>query len=86
MLTDFLSLENSCIRESYSNFAAFYLPDLDSDVVPSDITPVNTFRLIFDQYFGTELGMLDNQYAFSNYVYQFKDIAGSLDDKCELSQ
>ena len=86
MLTDFSSPENSCFRESYSNFAAFYLPGQDVNVVPFDITPVNVFRLIFDQYFGTEMGLLENKYGFSKTAYQSRVIAERFNDKCDLSQ
>lgn len=39
---------------------AYYLPgDGNSDLYAS-ITPVNTFRLVFDQYFGANYGLLDD--------------------------
>lgn len=82
MLTNFSLSENSCIRERNSNFAAFYLPGLDDDAMPSDITPVNVFRVIFDQYFGTEFGMLDNEYYFSNNAFQFEDVESRINEVC----
>jgi len=82
MLTDFSSPENSCIRESFSNFVAIYLLGRDDDVIPSDITPVNVFRVIFDQYFGTEFGMLDNEYYSSNNAYQFEDVGSRINEVC----
>jgi len=85
MLTDFSSSANSCIRECFSNFAAFYLPDLDEDVIPSDITSVNVFRLIFDHYFGTEFGILDNRYYFTDIEYSFEDVASRINTVCDVS-
>lgn len=58
------------------NFAAYYLPGRDKKVVPSDVTMVNTFRLIFDQYLGTRLGFLKNRsYTYDGrYPYRFTEI------------
>ena len=39
---------------------AYYLPDGQNNSIYSDITPVNTFRLVFDLYFGTSYGLLDD--------------------------
>ncbi len=36
---------------------AYYLPEAAEDLYPA-ITPVNTFRVIFDNYFGENLGLL----------------------------
>ena len=40
------------------NFFAVYLPDGAEKVLYPSITPVNIFRIIFDQYFGTSYGLL----------------------------
>jgi len=37
---------------------AYYLPDDGYESLFSTISPVNTFRLIFDTYFGSSLGLL----------------------------
>jgi hypothetical protein len=37
---------------------AVYLPDGAEDLMYPSITPVNTFRVIFDRYFGTSYGLL----------------------------
>jgi hypothetical protein len=38
--------------------SAFHFPGPDDPPLYSSITHVNTFRLLFDQYFGTDLGLL----------------------------
>lgn len=38
--------------------SAYYLPGSEGPLAYSEITPVNTFRLIFDRYFGTGHGLL----------------------------
>jgi hypothetical protein len=39
---------------------AMYVPGLDTDMLPHNISPVNTFRLVFNQYFGTGYPLLKN--------------------------
>lgn len=88
LFTDFNSPDNSCIKERLSNFAAFYFPNVDNDLVPSDITSVNIFRFIFDQYFGTSYGLLENAYYFPQddvYLYRYTDVAARLEESCEIS-
>jgi len=41
-------------------FNAMYLPGMDTDVLYDDISPVNTFRLIFNQYFGADYPLLED--------------------------
>jgi len=42
-------------------FNAYFLPGYDKNNLYPTITPVNTFRLILDNYFGTNLGLLPDQ-------------------------
>lgn len=49
---------------------AYYLPETSDGIAPSatiypTITPVNTFRLIFDHYFGGSFGLLPDHSYFS---------------------
>ncbi|MEX0983737.1 MAG: sulfatase-like hydrolase/transferase [Actinomycetota bacterium] len=56
---------------------AFYLPGLSDPSAYRDTTPVNTFRMIFDDYFGADLPRLpDRVYAFADieHPYRFVDI------------
>jgi len=39
---------------------AMYLPGMDYDELSDNISPVNTFRVIFDHYFGTDYPLLKN--------------------------
>lgn len=60
--------------EEMGIFNAFYLPgDGRSQLYPS-ITPVNTFRLILDFYFGTNLGLLEDRSYYSGYGQPYKFI------------
>ena len=52
------SLDNTNIKERMAILNALYLPgDGDKGLYPS-ITPVNTFRIIFNHYFGTNYSLL----------------------------
>jgi hypothetical protein len=39
---------------------AMYLPGMDYNTLADNISPVNTFRLIFDHYFGADYPMLED--------------------------
>jgi hypothetical protein len=89
MLVDFSSVEKTCLQERYSIFAAFYLPGFDGREVPTDITPVNLFRLIFNEYFSTDLPMLENSFYFPKdtvRIYNLEDISRHIDSDshCEI--
>ena len=49
---------------------AYFLPGVDAQIEPT-ITPVNTFRIIFNTYFGQNLEMLENVSLYSNYKHPF---------------
>jgi hypothetical protein len=52
---------------------AYYLPDGGAQRLYPSITPVNTFRVVFDQYFGANLGLLQDQsYELGDPLYDFK--------------
>jgi hypothetical protein len=51
-------------KKSYSNLSSYYLPGKGKDKLYETITPVNSFRLIFDHYFGTQFGLLEDKSFF----------------------
>lgn len=60
---------------------AYYLPHIDKNVLYPSITPVNSFRLIFNQYFNTHFELLpDKCYAFvdERHPYTFFDVTDSV--------
>ena len=65
------------IQQKFEILNAYYLPGANTSVLYPTITPVNSFRLVFDLYFGTSLGLLpDASYAYVDYShpYQFLDM------------
>jgi len=43
------------------NLSAYYLPENGEQSLYPSITPVNSFRIIFDTYFGTNFGLLEDK-------------------------
>ena len=85
MLTDFLSASDTCVHERFSILAAYKLPGIDSDVVPSDITPVNLFRIVLRQYFDARLPLLENRSYYSGnplQIMQTVDVTDRADLGC----
>jgi hypothetical protein len=67
---------NTYFTERLAIFNAIRLPEGESAGLYDKMTPVNTFRLIFDHYFGTELEPLQDKSYFSTWAqpYVFIDV------------
>jgi len=60
---------------------AVRLPGVPDAELPEDLTPVNTFRLVLDRYFGADLDLLeDASYVFpdEDHLYTFVDVTDRL--------
>jgi hypothetical protein len=59
-----------------ANFNAIYFPDGGKAVLYPTLTPVNTFRLVFNTYFGQNLPLLPDISYFSAYgdYYDFTEV------------
>lgn len=79
---DHNSLENSNLSERASILNAYYLPGISQRYLYPEITPVNTFRLVFNAYFGTEYPLLPDHtyYSPASAPYLFTDITDRLDE------
>jgi hypothetical protein len=62
---------------------AYYLPGQADKLYPQ-ISPVNTFRLIFDSYFGGQYGLLEDVSYFSPVpkLYEFSEVS----NRCRSSE
>jgi hypothetical protein len=60
----------SVSQERMSILNAYLLPGVDAPLY-STITPVNTFRIIFNMYFGQNLELLDDISLYSHYRHPF---------------
>jgi len=65
-------------QQRMRNLNVYYLPDANAPVY-STITPVNTFRIIFNTYFGQNLPLLKDISLYSDYEdpFHFKTIPNS---------
>ena len=64
------------LREKAGILNAYYLPGVKSEKVYPSISPVNSFRLIFNEYFHTKLPMLRDEHYFpkdDHHPYDFFD-------------
>jgi hypothetical protein len=75
-MLDWANLENTNLKERLSIFNAYYLPEGGGEKLYPEITPVNTFRIIFNHYFGTDLQLLEDKCYFSSWraLYKFIDV------------
>lgn len=70
------------LAEKFPIMNAYYLPNssASADLYPS-ISPVNSFKVVFNNYFGTNYDLLpDKHYIFKdeNHYYQFVDVTDRL--------
>lgn len=75
------SVEELSIKTGILN--AFYFPDGDYGALTPDVSPVNTYRIVFDKYLGTTFPRLeDRTYAFptDSELYDFFDVTERLRD------
>ena len=50
-----------------SIFNAYYFPNGKYDLLSDDITPVNSFRIVFDSNFQTDYGLVEDRVFYSTY-------------------
>jgi len=87
IFNDHKSIENTCLYESFSILNAYYLPGIGLDSIPMDISPVNSFRFIFNQYLKADLEMLPNRQFYSTdaNLYQFTDVTNQTQVACMMN-
>jgi len=64
------------LREKMRILNAYYLPNVSKDVFYPSISPVNSFRLVFNLYFDTDFELLpDRSYIYyKDHPYKFFDV------------
>jgi hypothetical protein len=68
--------ERSYLKERLAILNAYYLPDTRGTQLYDGITPVNTFRAVFNRYFATNLELLRDESYFStrSHPYEFINV------------
>ena len=81
---DWESQENSCLRERFSILNAYYLPGKKKVNLYSSITPVNSFRVVFNAYFKANLPMLPDRSYYSTWdqPYDLHEVTGKWEQTC----
>jgi hypothetical protein len=75
------SPEREALERKFGILSAYYLPGLNDTGLYQTITPVNSFRLIFDRYFQARLALLpDKNYVFRDlhHLYDFTEVTSEL--------
>jgi hypothetical protein len=70
----------SYVQERMTNLNALHLPTGDEGLYPG-LTPVNTFRVVFNKVFGADLPLLEDRVYYSQYdsPYDFRDETDAID-------
>jgi hypothetical protein len=64
-------LYGTYLKERMSILNAYYLPDGGDAQLYEEITPVNTFRVVLNAYFGTDLELLEDESYFSTWSHPY---------------
>jgi hypothetical protein len=72
--------KNDCLKERYSILNAYYFPDQNYEALYPTITPVNSFRIVFSQYFGTNIGLLEDRNYYASWLapYVFNEVSDQI--------
>jgi len=65
-------LEQTDLRERMSILNTYYFPNRNYEGLTQKITPVNTFRILFNNNFGAGMKLLANRSYFSTYAEAYK--------------
>jgi hypothetical protein len=74
---DWTSSPDKVMDEKFRIFNSYYLPGAKNAGLYENISPVNSFRLVFNTYFGADLPLLpDRSYVFRDelHPYEFIDV------------
>lgn len=79
-MIDWSNIENSNVQERMGILNGYYFPDHDYSRLYPEITPVNTFRVVFDQFLFSDFGLLEDRSYFSLYEtpYEFIDVTDEI--------
>ena len=84
---DWAEVSDAELREKMGILHALYLPGVAPPRVPRGMTPINTFRIIFNRYFGADLPLLaDRSFIFrdNDRLYSFLDVTARLRDPAAM--
>jgi len=68
------SVKSTNLKERFSILNAYYLPEGGNSRLHDRITPVNTFRVVLNHYFGMTFDMLGDESYFSVWSFPYRFI------------
>jgi hypothetical protein len=71
MSLNFKNPKKTDLDGPYGNLNAYYFPNVDHTALYPEITPVNSFRILFNSYFGTEFELLPDENYLSTSTEPF---------------
>ena len=73
----------TCLWERSSIFNAYYLPGIDENLLAPDMAPVNSFRVVLNEYFYANLEMLPDKTFFTSHrlIRQIMDVTDARNSK-----
>jgi hypothetical protein len=83
--TNLFDFQDTCHLERSAILNAYFFPDQGYELLDQGISPVNSFRVILNQFFGTNLALLDNftYYSYWDDPFHFIDVTDSLNGPCK---
>lgn len=86
VFTDLSSVANTCLRERFSILNAYYFPNADYESLYHSITPVNTFRIVLNSIFETEIPLLEDQryYSIMFSPFEYIDVTSEVESACRM--
>jgi hypothetical protein len=63
------SLEKTIPAERFSILNAYYFPDGDYSLLYPSISPVNSFRVVFNHFFGADYALLPDRHYYSSWSF-----------------
>lgn len=82
------SKEKTDLRERMGILNAYYFPNQDYRGLYQEITPVNSFRVVLNKFFGAKLELLDDRSYYSTWIepYQFMDVTEAVHPPIPIHQ
>jgi hypothetical protein len=79
------SLEQTDVRERMSILNAYYFPGHDYQNLYQHITPVNSFRVVLNTFFGAGLKLMPDRNYFSTWTepYRFIEVTGTVQSSAQ---
>lgn len=73
---DLNQYSNDELRHKFAILNAYYMPGMSTEQLYPEMTPVNTFKLLFNLYFDKNYKLLENRHFNTNYYkyYKFLDV------------